>query len=102
MIALSAPRGHDVLASLRDHDPVVQRYRAFFAYLDWTVVPEREATRPWPGSLPHPTSAYVKVPDRYNPQRQPPDDPDCRPGVKTSSNQVQADGTTKLLAPSLR
>jgi hypothetical protein len=205
MIALSAPRGQDVLASLRDHDPVVQRYRAFFTYLDWTVVPERDATLPWPGPLPHPTSAYVKalliklrehkeyvthlrvflvehpllvleigfrpvcdatqpygcdvertvpcarwlrhwqqhldntllrallrrtvqdlhaaipglgqtvaydvkhiyawvqqnnakahVPDRYTPQRQPTGDPDCRLGVKTSSNQVQADGTTKV------
>ena len=205
MIALSVPRGQDVLASLRDHDPVVQRYRAFFACLDWTVVPERAATRPWPGPLPHPTSAYVKalliklcehkeysthlraflvehpllvlevgfrpvpdatqpcgfdvertvpcdrwlrhwqqhldnallqavlrrtvqdlraeipglgetvafdvkhiyawvqqnnakayVPDRYNPARQPTGDPDCRLGVKTSSNQVAADGTTKV------
>src|SRR5438874_3491323 len=61
MIALSAPRGQDVLTSPRDHDPVVQRYRAFFAYLDWTVIPERDATHPWPGPLPHPTRAYVKA-----------------------------------------
>jgi len=189
---------------LRDHDPVVRRYRAFFAYLDWSVVPEREATRPWPGSPPHPTTAYVKtlliklcehkeyithvrtflvehpllvleigfrpvvdmtqpygfavehtvpcdrwlrhwqqhldnallqallrptvralqaeipglgetvaydvkhiyawvqqnnakayVRDRYDPQRQPRGDPDSRLGVKTSSNQVRADGTAK-------
>jgi Transposase DDE domain len=204
MIALSAPHAQGVLASLRDHDPVVQRYRAFFAYLDWSAIPERDPTRPWPGPLPHPTSAYVKalliklcehkeyvthlrgfllehpllvlesgfrpvwdaaqpygfdvertvpcdrwlrhwqqhldnallqallrrtvqdlqavipglgetvaydvkhiyawvqqnnakayVPDRYNPQRQATGDPDCRLGVKTSSNQVRADGTTK-------
>ena len=35
------------------------------------------------------------VPDRYNPARQPTGDPDCRLGVKTSSNQVRPDGTTK-------
>jgi Transposase DDE domain len=193
-----------VLTTLLSCDPVVQRYRAFFAALDWSVIVERDPTRPWPGPLPHPTRAYVKallikrcehkeyithlraflvdhpllvlelgfrpvrdatqpfgfdvertvpcdrwlrhwqqhldnallqallrptvqalqaeipglgetvaydvkhiyawvqqnngkarVPDRYNPARQPPGDPDCRLGVKTSSNQVQADGTTK-------
>lgn len=36
--------------------------------------------------------AYVS--DRYDPARQPTGDPDCRLGVKTSSNQVRADGTT--------
>jgi len=45
----------------RDRDPVVQRYRAFFALLDWAVVPERDPHRPWPGSPPHPTAAYVKA-----------------------------------------
>jgi len=34
------------------------------------------------------------VPDRYDPAQQPAGDPDCRLGVKTSSNQVRADGTT--------
>jgi hypothetical protein len=42
-------------------DPVVQRYRAFFALLDWTQVPERRADRPWPGQPPHPRAAYVKA-----------------------------------------
>jgi len=179
-------------------------YRAFFALLDWSVVPAREESRPWPGPVPHPPTAYVKalliklcehkeyitqmraflvehpllileigfrpvpearapygfdrertvpcarwlrhwqqhldnallqallrptvhalqaetpalgqtvaydvkhiyawvqqnnakayVPDRYNPARQPTGDPDCRLGVKTSSNQVEADGTTQ-------
>jgi hypothetical protein len=192
-----------ILTTLLSCDPVVQRYRAFFADLDWSVIAERDPTRPWPGPLPHPTRAYVKalliklcehkeyithlraflvdhpllvlelgfrpvldamqpygfdvertvpcarwlrhwqqhldnallqallrptvqalraeipglgetvafdvkhiyawvqannpkaaVPDRYHPQRQPTGDPDCRLGVKTSSNQVRADGTT--------
>lgn len=42
-------------------DPLVQRYRAFFALLDWTHVPERDPRRPWPGSPPHPHAAYVKA-----------------------------------------
>jgi hypothetical protein len=204
MIAVYPERAHDLCAALPPCDPVVQRYRTFFSYLDWTVIPERDPTHPWPGPLPHPTSAYVKalliklcehkeyvthlrvflvehpllvlelgfrpvpdatqpygfavdrtvpcdrwlrhwqqhldnallrallqctvhdlqteipglgetvaydvkhiyawvqennhkayVPDRYNPQRQPRGDPDCRLGVKTRSNQVRADGTTK-------
>src|SRR5262245_31419943 len=45
----------------RDRGPVVQRYRAFFALLDWSVVPERDPARPWPGSPPHPRAAYVKA-----------------------------------------
>jgi hypothetical protein len=204
MIAARGALDQSVLARMREHDPVVQRYRAFFAHLDWSVVPERDATRAWPGPTPQPTTAYVKVlliklcehkdyitqvrrflvdhpllileigfravpdlmqpygfdvertvpgdrwlrhwqyhldnallqallrppvhalqaeipglgetvaydvkhiyawvqennhkayvPHRYDPQRQPTGDPDCRLGVKTSSNQVRTDGTTK-------
>ena len=42
-------------------DPLVQRYRAFFALLDWRHVPERAARRAWPGSPPQPRAAYVKA-----------------------------------------
>lgn len=42
-------------------DPVVARYRAFFALLDWGQVPERDSRRPWPGRSPHPRAAYVKA-----------------------------------------
>lgn len=42
-------------------DPVVARYRTFFAHLDWTVVSERDDRRPWPGTPPHPRTAYVKT-----------------------------------------
>src|SRR5215217_7916206 len=55
-----APLGPEV-AALRERDPVVCRYRAFFALLDWGAVPERDARRPWPGSPPHPTAAYGKA-----------------------------------------
>ncbi|QBD76544.1 hypothetical protein EPA93_11235 [Ktedonosporobacter rubrisoli] len=40
-------------------------------------------------------SPYVK--ERYNPQRQPKGDPDCRLGVKRSSNQEQPNGSTKVV-----
>ncbi len=33
----------------------------FFDLLDWSVIPKRDETRAWPGSLPHPQSAYVKA-----------------------------------------
>ena len=35
------------------------------------------------------------VPERFAPHRQPAGDPDCKLGVKTSSNRLQADGTSK-------
>src|SRR5205814_1234194 len=34
------------------------------------------------------------VPERFKKDQQPANDPDCRLGVKTSTNQVQADGST--------
>jgi hypothetical protein len=49
------------LARLLEVDAVVQRYRAFFALLDWSVVPERAPDRPWPGAPPHPRAAYIKA-----------------------------------------
>jgi hypothetical protein len=45
----------------RDGGPAAQRYRAFFALLDWGAVPERDPARPWPGPPPHPRAAYVKA-----------------------------------------
>jgi hypothetical protein len=44
-----------------DADPLVRRYRAFFALFDWAQVPERDAARPWPGPVPHPAAAYLKA-----------------------------------------
>jgi hypothetical protein len=46
---------------LMEHDPVVQRYRAFFALFDWSVVPEPIVEPSQPGKRPHPQSAYVKA-----------------------------------------
>lgn len=42
-------------------DPVVHRYRALFAVLDWNAVAERDETRRWPGRVPHPRTAYIKA-----------------------------------------
>ena len=46
---------------LRARDPVTQRYRAFFALLDWSRVTERDSGRCWPGREPHPQAAYSKA-----------------------------------------
>jgi hypothetical protein len=204
MIACSSDLDQQTLLRLQDGDPVVLRYRALFATLDWSVIPEPVLDPSRPGRRPHPESAYVKallvkvcehldsctqlrnvllehpllvrelgfrlkpapeapfgfdveqsvpcdrwlrhkqqtidpdilhallvqtvhalqaaiaglgetvavdvkhlyawvqennprayVKERHNPQRQPRGDPDCRLGVKRSTNQQQADGSTK-------
>jgi hypothetical protein len=61
MIAVSVLLDQSTLTLLLDLDPVVQRYRKFFALFDWTQLPERDACRLWPGPSPHPRSAYVKA-----------------------------------------
>jgi hypothetical protein len=61
MIAVFTPPDHIRWSDLWDQDELVQRYRAFFALLDWEQVRERPATRPWPGPVPHPRAAYVKA-----------------------------------------
>lgn len=204
MILTSPLFDQSLLAILRDQDPVVLRYRALFALLDWSQVPERPSYGRKVGHHEHPEAAYVKallvklcehkeyvtqlrrflvehpllvlelgfvphldpsqpygfdiektvpcdrwlrekqrqltqsmlqhllhstvhalqaeipglgetvavdvkhqyawvqennlkayVKERYNPARQPRGDPDCRLGVKRSTNQVQPDGSTK-------
>ena len=49
------------LSCLREADPVVQHYRAFFAHLDWTQIDEQDATRHKRGPRPHPSSASLKA-----------------------------------------
>jgi hypothetical protein len=61
MIPISGRLDQATLTLLQEIDPVVQRYRAFFALFDWSLVPERATDRPWPGSPPHPHSAYIKT-----------------------------------------
>ena len=61
MIVMPAALDQRLSAEGRAHDPVVTRYRTFFALLDWSQVPERDPTRPWPGTPPHPPTAYIKA-----------------------------------------
>ena len=49
------------LTLLLEHDPLVQRYRAFFALFDWSVIPDPAIDPSQPGKRPHPQSAYVKA-----------------------------------------
>ena len=46
---------------LLEHDPVVQRYRAFFALFDWQRLPQPPCDPTRPGKRPHPQSAYLKA-----------------------------------------
>lgn len=59
MIAASLPFDQSTLAHLQELDPVVQRYRTFFAVLDWTCLPQHDPLHPSPG--PRPLSAYIKA-----------------------------------------
>lgn len=61
MIPASAELDQRGLAMELERDTIVQRYRSFFALLDWAQVPERASDHPWPGSAPHPEAAYVKA-----------------------------------------
>lgn len=61
MIASSVALDQSVITALMNCDPVVSEYRAFFDLLDWSQVPERDESKPWPGSPPHPQRAYVKA-----------------------------------------
>ncbi len=49
------------MTRLLEHDPVVQRYRAFFALFDWSQAPDPAIDPSRPGKRPHPQSAYLKA-----------------------------------------
>src|SRR4051794_39677374 len=61
MIAATGAAGWLASGLSEPVDPVVRRYRAFFAVLDWSQVPERAGPRRWPGPAPHPRAAYIKA-----------------------------------------
>lgn len=61
MIAATSADRRPEWEAAGDRDPVVQRYRRLFAYLDWRVIPERDPTKPRAGNLGHPCAAYVKA-----------------------------------------
>ena len=61
MIAEPRPLDQYTLTLLREADPVVQHYRAFFALFDWNEIDQLDATRHKRGPRPHPRSAYIKA-----------------------------------------
>src|SRR3989441_1380589 len=61
MIAEPPSLDQYTLTCLREADPVVQHYRAFFALLNWNEIDQQDATRHKRGPRPHPRSAYIKA-----------------------------------------
>jgi hypothetical protein len=61
MIPNSLLFDQSTIACLLEHDALVQRYRQFFALLDWSALDERDAQRCAPGPRPHPEAAYLKA-----------------------------------------
>jgi hypothetical protein len=60
-IAYSQIFDQQTMTHLLEHDPLVQRYRAFFALFDWSVVPDPPSNPSRPGRRPHPPSSYIKA-----------------------------------------
>jgi hypothetical protein len=61
MIPSSETFDQSTLARLIECDTVVQRYRAFFSFIDWQPVLQREAEHSSRGRPTHPISAYIKA-----------------------------------------
>lgn len=61
MIPSSEIFDQSTLARMIEHDKVVQRYRAFFALIDWEPVLQYEAKQSLRGRPAHPISAYIKA-----------------------------------------
>lgn len=61
MIPCSDVFDQSVMTALLTHDPVVQQYRAFFSYFDWSVVDDWQDQRSPRGRHGHPISAYLKA-----------------------------------------
>jgi hypothetical protein len=61
MIPSFEPLDQSVLTTLQERDPLVERYRAFFALLDWDAI-EPQLHRDHPcGPHPHPETTYIKT-----------------------------------------
>jgi hypothetical protein len=61
IIPCSPTFDQQTLTLMLEHDPVVQRSRAFFALFEWHVVPEPPIDPSQPGKRPHPQRAYIKA-----------------------------------------
>lgn len=62
MITEETAFNQDMLCQWQACDPIVNKYRQFFAALQWWRIPERDNhSRVWPGRRPHPEKAYIKA-----------------------------------------
>jgi hypothetical protein len=61
MIPYSRTFDQQTMIHMLEHDPIVQRYRTFFALFDWSVVPEPILDPSRPGKRPHPQATYIKA-----------------------------------------
>src|SRR5256885_4072777 len=61
MIPYSPLFDQTVLEQLVQHDTIVQRYREFFALIDWTPVQQYQAGRTLSDRPSHPEEAYIKA-----------------------------------------
>jgi hypothetical protein len=61
MIASFEPLDQSLVTILRERDPLVERYRAFFALLDWTAIEPHVYRDHLCGPHPHPETAYLKA-----------------------------------------
>jgi hypothetical protein len=61
IIPYSCAFDQTMMQTLLEHDALVQRYRAFFALFDWSVLPQPARDPARPGRPAHPPSAYIKA-----------------------------------------
>lgn len=61
MIPTSSLFDQSTISALLDHDPLVQDYRAFFSFFDWSRVDDWQAQRSARGRPAHRESAYLKA-----------------------------------------
>ena len=61
MIPASELFDQSTITALLEHDPLVQDYRTFFSFLDWSCVEQWQAQHSARGRPAHPQSAYLKA-----------------------------------------
>ena len=61
MIPTSTLFDQSTMVALLEHDPLVQDYRTFFSFLDWSAVEQWQAQHSSRGRPAHPESAYLKA-----------------------------------------
>jgi hypothetical protein len=61
MIPASLVFEQSTITALLEHDPLVQDYRTFFSFLDWSSIEQWQAQHSARGRPAHPESAYLKA-----------------------------------------